>query len=127
MNTKIVVALTVGIIGFNLCAKSPVTVSCTTTVKGSIGSVSASTSGNGNKCGTVAGVTFCSNSKTGEKTVGVSGGGVSLVQGGKGTTGANNFVAVKVSTPLPVTPTCTVKVNTPTFTRAGMTSGSVKN
>lgn len=127
MNTKIMVALMVGFIGLNLCAKSPVTVSCTTTVKGSVKGVGASASGNGNKCGTIAGVTFCSNSKTGEKSVGVSGGGVSLQVGGKGTTGANNFVAVKVSTPLPVTPTCTVKVNTPTFTRAGMTSGSVKN
>jgi hypothetical protein len=127
MNTKIIVALMVGFIGFNLCAKSPVKASCTTTVKGSIGTVSASTSKDGNKCGTVAGVTFCSNSKTGEKSVGVSGSGVSLVQGGKGSTGKNNFVAVKASTPLPVTPTCTVKVSTPTFTKAGMTSGSVKN
>jgi len=123
MNKKIMVALMVAFIGLNLCAKSPVAVSCTTTVKGSVKGVGASTSGNGNKCGTIAGVTFCSNSKTGEKSVGVSG----LQVGGKGTTGANNFVAVKVSTPLPVTPTCTLKVNTPSFTRAGMTSGSVKN
>ena len=123
MNTKIIVALMVGFIGLNLCAKSPVTVSCTTTVKGSVKGVGASASGNGNKCGTIAGVTFCSNSKTGEKSVGVLG----LQVGGKGATGANNFVAVKVSTPLPVTPTCTLKVNTPSFTRAGMTSGSVKN
>jgi len=123
MNKKIMVALMVGFIGLNLCAKSPVTVSCTTTVKGSVKGVGASASGNGNKCGTIAGVTFCSNSKTGEKSVGVSG----LQVGGKGNTGKNNFVAIKVSTPFPVTPTCTVKVNTPTFTRAGMTSGSVKN
>ena len=104
--------------------KSSVEFSCTKTTQVSVGPVSASKSKDGTKCGTFYGVSACSNSKTGEKSFGVSGGGLSLMQGGKGSSGKNNFVKVSASA---VSRSCSMKIRTPSFTRSGMTTGSIKN
>ncbi len=107
----------------NMTHKSIVAFSCTKTTQVSVGPVSASKSKDGNTCGTISGVTICSNSKTGEKSFGVSGGGLSFTQGGKGESGKNNFVKVSASA---VSRSCSMKILTPSFTRAGMTTGSIK-
>ena len=104
--------------------KSIVEFSCTKKTQVSVGPVSASKSKDGNTCGTISGVTICSNSKTGEKSFGVSGGGISVMQGGKGSSGKNNYISVSASGG---SRSCSLKVNTPSFTRAGMTSGSIKS
>lgn len=96
-------------------------------VKGSAGVLGAGKSADGSTSGSVGPVVFSSNPKTGEKCWGVGTPVGSLQLCGKGTDGKNNAVKVTVGAPTPVSPTGSVKVSTPCFTRSGMTTGSVKN
>lgn len=95
-------------------------------VKGSAGVVGAGQSADGTTSGSVGPVVFSSNPKTGEKCWGVGTPVGSLQLCGKGTDGKNNAVKVTVGAPTPVSPTGSVTIPTPSFTRSGITTGSVK-
>jgi hypothetical protein len=99
-------------------------------VKAGVGGASGSVGTSGDVCGSAGvggvGVVFCENPKTGEKSWGASTPVGSLQLGGKGSDGSSNFVKVTAGLPTPVSPQASVKVQTPCFTRSGMTTGSVK-
>jgi hypothetical protein len=108
------------------------TVTVTAGVKGSVGPVSGAISRNGGYSVSASpspylGPVFSSNPKTGESSWGVGCPVGSLQLGGKGSEGKNNFVKVTAGFRSPVTPQVSVKIRTPSFTRAGMTSGSIKH
>jgi hypothetical protein len=104
----------------------------TTGWKGSVGPVSGSVSRDGGRSMSISpnpylGPVVSSNPKTGESSWGVGCPAGSLQLGGKGSNGKNNFIKATVGLPSRVTPQISVKIPTPSFTRAGMTTGSVKN
>lgn len=122
------VALLVG--GFVLAGDANKPVSFGTNLK--VGPLSASP--DGTRCIAIPifpiSPVFCNNSGNGEDAFGVSTPFGSLVTGGRGKDGKNNFV--KIGSPiligvdgLPIGPQVSVKITTPSFTRSGITTGSI--
>lgn len=121
---NVVVAISV-VCGINTCALAQNKPSVGVSV--SVGPVSVSK--DGTKCVTIlvgpVSPIFCENNKTGESSFGVCTPIGSVMTGGRGNDGKNNFVEVGVGPSIgKVGVEGSVRIPTPSFTRSGITGGT---